>query len=377
MSAVVAKMTIRPTSGRFLRDKDLVGKMDPFIKVTFDKSTKATDVAENMGKFPTWNTDLQFNVTEDQMNRKEIHIVLEAYDQDPSGKSEYIGIGKILFSAIRDVEELSDTVEILDSKGNQQGTIQVECTLRLGADSPGSKNRANVSEQGLGKGTLIVRPIMATLQRNTEMIGNMDPYVVVILNEQAFMTNVAESGGKQPTWKDALSFELKGGEEFMVFRVMDSDRGTADDLIGEALINMEYLAGMFVGDGAELQIPLEYKKKTVGQLTLEFEYFPDVFDCPVKFYGPIDIKRGDYICKKIKYSNPDNMKKTLKILTADQTNLVQSRGSEFIINPRGYTEIRFKIYAPSRSIEATARLDIFVEELGKVEESLVFKLRAP
>jgi len=159
-------------------------------------------------------------------------------------------------------------------------------------------------------------------------------------------------------------------------RVLDSEELAADDPICEALINTQYILESMVNNSCEITINLEYRGKDAGQLTIEFELSKKTFENPVKFYQPINIPRGGFVCKKIKYTNPDNQKKTLSIISDDSSNLIQIRNPALTLNSKSYTEIRIKLFAPQDSDEAEVRVDVLIEELNEIEETLIFRIRA-
>ena len=56
-------------------------------------------------------------------------------------------------------------------------------------------------------GILQVQILNGTMYRNTDIFGEMDPYVVIQVNgKKKYRTSPCESGGKQPIWN--LTFEI-------------------------------------------------------------------------------------------------------------------------------------------------------------------------
>ena len=56
-------------------------------------------------------------------------------------------------------------------------------------------------------GTLILRIIKGELLRDTDLIGKMDPYVIIKHennDEYCYTTNKSEGGGKNPKWDEIL-----------------------------------------------------------------------------------------------------------------------------------------------------------------------------
>jgi hypothetical protein len=49
-------------------------------------------------------------------------------------------------------------------------------------------------------GNLVIKPIRATLTRDTELVGKMDPYVVFKFGDKKFKTSTKQEAGKTPNW---------------------------------------------------------------------------------------------------------------------------------------------------------------------------------
>lgn len=58
------------------------------------------------------------------------------------------------------------------------------------------------------KGTLILKPSTGRLFRDTEAMGNMDPYIIFKVGETTQKTKVHSSGGKTPCWNDTITFNI-------------------------------------------------------------------------------------------------------------------------------------------------------------------------
>lgn len=71
----------------------------------------------------------------------------------------------------------------------------------------GKSNDLNIkldesSEQIVG--TLKIQVFSASFQRDTEIIGQMDPYVVIECRKIKYKSKVIRNGGRQPEWKETF-----------------------------------------------------------------------------------------------------------------------------------------------------------------------------
>lgn len=87
------------------------------------------------------------------------------------------------------------------------------------------------------------RPIEAQLTHDTDTFGKMDPYLRVIVGGQTFQTDVCKGGSKNPKWDDSFDFPMSGNGSIQV-SVWDKDAGSADDLIGDATLNLYQLGSV-------------------------------------------------------------------------------------------------------------------------------------
>ena len=55
-------LTIRPIEGNFAKDKDLIGKMDPFCEILIGEKMERTKTHDGGGKTPNWNDKLEFEL---------------------------------------------------------------------------------------------------------------------------------------------------------------------------------------------------------------------------------------------------------------------------------------------------------------------------
>lgn len=94
-----------------------------------------------------------------------------------------------------------------------------------------------VMSPGQFVGTLIIRADEGKFFKNLDLIGKMDPYVIMEVGTQKFKTEVAKGQGLEPKWTDVFTFKLNG-ENQLKLSAYDHDFGSKDDLIGETVINL-------------------------------------------------------------------------------------------------------------------------------------------
>ncbi|XP_065858935.1 elicitor-responsive protein 3-like isoform X1 [Euphorbia lathyris] len=88
-------------------------------------------------------------------------------------------------------------------------------------------------------GTLEVLLCGAKGLENTDLVKNMDAYVVLCCRSQEQKSSVASGQGSEPEWNENFIFTISDSATNLVLKILDSDVGTADDFVGEATIPLE------------------------------------------------------------------------------------------------------------------------------------------
>ncbi|CAI9292204.1 hypothetical protein Lser_V15G31642 [Lactuca serriola] len=92
------------------------------------------------------------------------------------------------------------------------------------------------------EGTLEVLVVSAKGLENADVLCNMDPYVIITYRSQEKKSNVASGKGSNPEWNETFLFDVSSKETAdLKIKIMDSDTGNADDLVGHASISLDAL----------------------------------------------------------------------------------------------------------------------------------------
>lgn len=60
----------------------------------------------------------------------------------------------------------------------------------------------------------------------------MDPFVAVVIGQQALQTKVDKNGDMKPKWSDELKFEIDlNHDKFIEFIILEEDIGKDPDLV--------------------------------------------------------------------------------------------------------------------------------------------------
>ena len=89
------------------------------------------------------------------------------------------------------------------------------------------------------KGTLKLTVLSANLVEDTDLIGKMDPYVVIEIGSQKQQGRTANGAGCMPVWNQDFIFNLNG-DNLMNIKLSDEDYGP-DDFLGETTVDLSPL----------------------------------------------------------------------------------------------------------------------------------------
>ncbi|KNE59214.1 hypothetical protein AMAG_03533 [Allomyces macrogynus ATCC 38327] len=82
-------LEVNCVAGRQLRDVEMFGKQDPYLKLALETQTQKTRAHASGGRNPTWNTTLSFNIFEGARSMR-----VEAWDEDATS-DDLIGMTTI------------------------------------------------------------------------------------------------------------------------------------------------------------------------------------------------------------------------------------------------------------------------------------------
>jgi len=115
------QFTFRPLEGRFVRDKDPIGKMDPYVKIKLGWHRGKTAVAQSQGTNPTW-----FDAITLPRKHNETFAKLKIKDKDRVSRNDRLGEVRINLDEVVQRGKFSQWYPVTDRKGNPAGEILVE-----------------------------------------------------------------------------------------------------------------------------------------------------------------------------------------------------------------------------------------------------------
>ncbi|KAK3232148.1 hypothetical protein Dsin_004029 [Dipteronia sinensis] len=112
-------------------------------------------------------------------------------------------------------------------------------------------------------GFMEVHLVSAKGLQDTDVLGNIDPYVVAQYKSQEHESSVARGKGGNPTWNEKFTFKVEypgNRDQYkLILKIMDKDTFTSDDFLGQATIYVEELLALGMENGTAQIHPRKYR----------------------------------------------------------------------------------------------------------------------
>ncbi|GAB5365776.1 hypothetical protein AAMO2058_001087300 [Amorphochlora amoebiformis] len=118
-------LTIRVVKGKGLRNTELIGKQDPYVKFKLGKVEKSTKVHRNGGINPSWDQDIAFRVNESKMPKWVVQVIAmdkETFSDDKIGKTV------IPLKTLIDAHGKGEIAYRIEHNRKHAGEIIMKCT---------------------------------------------------------------------------------------------------------------------------------------------------------------------------------------------------------------------------------------------------------
>ncbi|XP_022890937.1 elicitor-responsive protein 1-like [Olea europaea var. sylvestris] len=112
-------------------------------------------------------------------------------------------------------------------------------------------------------GIMEVKLVRAKGLKQSYFLGKIDPYVLLQYRNQEYKSRIAKGQGRNPIWNEKFKYIVdypENDEQYkLVLKVMDHDKYTADDYLGEAKIYVKELIELGVEKGKAKLRPRKYR----------------------------------------------------------------------------------------------------------------------
>jgi Ca2+-dependent lipid-binding protein len=116
-----------------------------------------------------------------------------------------------------------------------------------------------------------VKIIKANLFRNTELFGQMDPFIVVEHNKKKYKTPIIDKGGMTPVWNHSFIISQTSLDDVIKIICFDEDF-IVHDFVGETTV---LISSIIKGPGVEHWVPIYHKLQKSGEVLVEASVLGD------------------------------------------------------------------------------------------------------
>ncbi|KAJ4791973.1 Calcium-dependent lipid-binding (CaLB domain) family protein [Rhynchospora pubera] len=262
----VGVLDVKLVQARDLKNKDLVGKSDPFalvyIRPLHNTTRKSKTINNELN--PIWNESYEF-VVEDPSTQ---FVTVKVLDDEGLQPSELIGCARVSLSQLqpgkvkvvwldlvkdfdfqKDVKPRGqvnlellyfpyDVPGIINPSGHKFALTSLEKALKTETDDTGAsaiEKRKNVIMRGVLSVTVISGEDLPPM----DVMGRADPYVVIYLKKQGtkLKTRVVNDT-LEPIWNQTFDLVVEDGlHELLIFEVYDHDT-FGKDYIGRCTMTL-------------------------------------------------------------------------------------------------------------------------------------------
>ncbi|XP_058744044.1 16 kDa phloem protein 2-like [Vicia villosa] len=123
------------------------------------------------------------------------------------------------------------------------------------------------------RGTLEVVLISAKGLEDNDFLSSIDPYVILTYRAQERKSNVQEGAGSNPQWNETFLFTVSDSASELTLRVMEKDKFSSDDNLGEAIIPLD--AVLEEGSIPESVYKLVKEDEYCGEIKVALTFTPE------------------------------------------------------------------------------------------------------
>ena len=208
-----------------LKKMDTFGKDDPYCMLTLaGQDEQRTETIVDGGSSPEWNEVLDFDLEVARIPKIEVRC----FDEDAGSADDEIGcyILNLNTQAPAEAWVYDEWVTLQNNKGNDVGEVHLK--FEWTPDPPLPQRRY-----------MKLTVVSAKDLQKMDTFGKDDPYCQVTVAGDVQRTRTIEDGGSSPLWEEVLDFDLEVPRVPKVeVRCFDEDKGSADDEIGSAVLNL-------------------------------------------------------------------------------------------------------------------------------------------
>merc|ERR1711981_381710 len=286
---------------RNLEKKGMLGKADPYAKISLGKQTSKSQTIDN-NQNPEWNYDVILDILKDSPEE----ITVEVFDKDIVGKDDKLGLAKLNIPQLVAAKTMVNEWIKLEQCKSGEVLISAEYIpsgakpvpkeeLKADTKSPIIKEASKVEKApepvkketkeeksapvkvdepqekiSLPEGSIHLIVVRAKDLQKKGMFGKADPYTKVTLGKQASKSPTIDNN-QHPEWNYDVSLDiLKDSPEEVIIEVFDEDIIGKDDKMGFAKVSLQQI----IASKSMVNQWIKLQECKSGEVLISAEYIP-------------------------------------------------------------------------------------------------------
>lgn len=140
----------------------------------------------------------------------------------------------------------------------------------MGCGSSSEMQALATIDSSIWRGSLEVWLKKASIQKDLQFIGKMDPYCKLKMGKQEQTSAVNDDGGMFPTWTDKFEFKRTCEEDLVIVQLWNKNLIAKDEFIGEGAFALTQ--GRAGGKKEEKRFPIYAKGELMGEVFVEYQF---------------------------------------------------------------------------------------------------------
>lgn len=279
----IGNIIITKIQAKSLKNKEFIGKQDPFVRINYGNWNETTATLDNSGSDVVWDhLNMEAECDCKVLKREKMEFIV--MDENSSKKDSYLGTGIVSSQQIRRLCVAIDTEIVvpidLSEKGQVAGQLLVTMSLKK-ASTEAVVDMIPDSAIKLKLGKFIIKGIKGYNLVGGDKMGQPDPYVTLSCDNWKAETSVINGGGRNPEWKDIDPIKMQNSFSGDIFRfkrltvIVKDSNVLKDSVMGIGDVSLK-LAASQPGNEVTLIVILKdpVRNKNAGKI----EIFVEVVD---------------------------------------------------------------------------------------------------
>lgn len=272
----IMKLTLGGAENLDLSDS-VIGLLNPYAEIYIDGELVKTCRRLRKTNAPNWNENFESLIT--QQSETQVEVVIKDSASDSIVARLDVNLQDIIFESSRGQQWIT-------CPPIKEGGVSPRIKITANWKALGITDDSVVSESNFGTpiGGLRLHVRNATDLKNLEAVGEVDPYVKVMVNGKLRAKTVTIAESCNPIFDSVYFFPIDNEHQHLLLSIMDAEPEEKDRSLGSCAINVhEFIKknekGYYLGyDGSReiIEQPVLFNGENKGSLFYSVSFIPNI-----------------------------------------------------------------------------------------------------